>query len=525
MTERTLDPNDPRLLCKILLLFQARIVGEARNILALFQALVGSLSGRAFLIVVKGQSAAGKSRLARSVLAPFIRLGLVMEFSRLTGAYLEYLGSRQVKAAEEDVGKKDVFEMDLSTPILYIDELRGARESLQSLKIIYSEGRFKLGTVVKGRSVDVILKGLKVILSTTTNASFQDSEFENRLLPLQIDETEPQTGKILDYQGEEGESLEEEDEQDQVWLASPEIEAICNFIKALKPVKVSIPYARELSRRYPRRDIRARREFPKVKRIIRNITTIFQAQRTSIRSKGKLVAGIASDPADLEYANWIGLPALSESLSGLSGKEKEILEILKLDGQDTGVDDGLVGERKVSKGWTVQQILSRVGLSRRKEDAVRKFLKRMMEDGYVQEDQSEKAFRYSWTGLEPASLELKLEERSGLGLASWAETRGYEISELKPLSEFVEPSTINKEMILSDVEPGPSQPNKIEQNRVSETQPELVVTGETQRRLDPTHTVDLLAAERLLSIRCPSCRFTFPDQSSFDNHLSTYKHV
>src|SRR5712692_10623061 len=89
----SIDPEDIALLGRILCLFhqRKRLTGEDRNILILFQAFVGAVQGRPAIIPVKGQTRGGKSRLVKTVLAPFKKLGLVLEYSRITPTFLEHL--------------------------------------------------------------------------------------------------------------------------------------------------------------------------------------------------------------------------------------------------------------------------------------------------------------------------------------------------------------------------------------------------------------------------------------------------
>ncbi len=402
-----------------------------------------------------------------------------MHYSRVTATYLEYKAIRQLKTEQdkEDQLKKDVFEMTVQ-PILYIDELRGASAAIQSLKIIYSEGKIVLGTVIKGRPIDIILKGVMVIVTTTANPAFEDPEFENRLLSLQIDDSQLQTRHILDYQGEEGESLEEDDENEELWIHGQEVQAITELLKQLKPVKVLIPFAGELSKRFPDKHVWARREFPKLKRMIRNIATIHQQRRTPIRFKPKAIAGVAADPEDFDYALKIGLTALTEGLTGQSSKEKEVYDRLCESSPGTKIEEGTLDQEEAKDpSWTLLQLTKALGLTLRKQASVYKLLRRMSEDGYVDVDTSGKAYRYKATGLKPDTLDLNLKDYTSDRLGEWAIARGYELG---PFSETSTPTNVKVEEMPSDLEMGELRRNEDAHLLNSEFQRRTVSTSQNQ---------------------------------------------
>src|SRR5206468_12964950 len=82
-------------------------------------------------------------------------------------------------------------QVDLTGKILIIDELRGIHNA-QSPKLLISEGRLRLGSVIAGEAFEIEVLGTPTIITTTTQPALEDPEFENRILPIQIDETEPQ---------------------------------------------------------------------------------------------------------------------------------------------------------------------------------------------------------------------------------------------------------------------------------------------------------------------------------------------
>src|SRR5437667_124225 len=83
--------------------------------------------------------------------------------SRIPPTFLEYLGMSQIKKKDEEsketAEEKLVYEIKVKQPILYIDEMRGASQAGQPIKLLYSEGRLILGSVVKGRPVEIRISG------------------------------------------------------------------------------------------------------------------------------------------------------------------------------------------------------------------------------------------------------------------------------------------------------------------------------------------------------------------------------
>ncbi len=505
MTKITLDPHDPAILGRLLCLFHVRLKGEDRNILSLFQSFVGALSGRPAIIVVKGRTRGGKSRLVKTVIAPYKKIGLVLDYSRVTQTFLEHLAmqywakSKQPEKKKEEEGndvKPQRILVDIPERILFIDEIRGASQTTEPIKINFSEGRIKLGTVIKNRPVEIELRGIKVVVTTTTSASFADPEFENRTLPLQIDESTEQTGRILDHEADEGERLEEDDDEDEAWLNGLEVEAIADFVKRLQPVRVSIPFTHELAKQFPRKNVFERGEFPKIKRFIRNLATIHQYQRVKIRDKQKLLVGIAADPIDWQYLQEIGLPSFKESFTGISEKEQKIYDILKGGAPAIVVkkSTGTLDQEEAEYAWTVRNLAPKTEFGRRGEDTLRKLLQRMTDDGYVFEDQSKgKPYRYSVTELEPEAFNLTLTKYTADGLDKWASTRGYEITgKPQTTSVYYAPATINNATSpLSNILKA-AEPNGVESCRDTPSQHEtLPLAGMQQGMAGNEHLAPL----------------------------------
>src|SRR5207249_10558298 len=91
----SVDPKDPKLLDFINKNYlEPKIIGEEANKQLLF--LIGSstFTQNPLSAIVKGPSAAGKSHLVNRVLDIFRELGVVIEFSRITPAFLENMAAK-----------------------------------------------------------------------------------------------------------------------------------------------------------------------------------------------------------------------------------------------------------------------------------------------------------------------------------------------------------------------------------------------------------------------------------------------
>jgi hypothetical protein len=351
--------------------------------------------------IVKGSSGAGKSHLVNTTLRVFRRMGCVIEFSRITSAYLENMpkwnmAAKLVRMTGESSDsynqryelyrdeRKKTRSIDLTGKIIFVDELRGIQNA-QAPKLLISEGRLRLGTVIDGEPVEIEVKGTPSIITTTTLAALEDPEFENRILPIQIDESEDQTRAILDE-----EASYYEDPAKNSWIERVE-EELVHSLNALKPFDTVNPYARQLAEKYPTSNIEARRDFRKLMALINVSTWLHQDQR------GTAVKGVdlffVTAPEDIHTITELALEPLRESLSGVSQKERAILDYLQSQAFDKvketvkqGGQEKLI-ETTIYASRTIKEISEATKKSvRRSQQWVRDHLKRLLEEDVVEED-------------------------------------------------------------------------------------------------------------------------------------------
>ncbi len=370
---------------------------------------------------MKGPTAAGKSWLVNRVLDIFRELGVVIEFSRITPAFLENMASKEkpkhpnlkdpdyeAKLAEYEVERKKPRSVDLTGKILFIDELRGIQNA-QAPKLIISEGRLRLGTVDQQRESTIVeVRGTPSIITTTTQAALEDPEFENRVIPVQIDETEDQTKQILEHEAQRFADPAED------LTEYSRMKAIVEFFSKLGPFEVANPFATQMQNDYPTRNIEARRDFKKLLALSNVVTWLYQHQRR--RAKKALDIVVVTDVSDIEVVRRLALSALRESISGHSEKEDKLLEYAKSAPNPLTIQDFMIGTQR-----TV----------RRSEQWVRDHVNRLAAEGYLQAvEQNKKPFTWRYAELQPESLDIKTEKYSNTILSAWAESYGYKLLEL-----------------------------------------------------------------------------------------------
>ena len=428
------DENDLDLLSSIKRQYLDRkIAGEDANKVLLFLVGLSALTKRPLSAVVKGVTGGGKSRVVNRVLDIFRKMGAVIEFSRITGAYLENMAksqgtpkpvmwkeiSQEEYAEELKAWRAQPRKINLSGKILFVDELKGI-QNVQAPKLLISEGRLRLGTVINGESVEIEVVGTLSIITTTTLASMQDPEFENRIIPIQIDETAEQTGRVLDYQAKEFEDPAED------YSEEATTKALLDLLGKLTPYEVANPYAQLIKKEYPISSIESRRDFAKLMGLVSLVAWLYQHQRRKAR-KGLTVA-VVVEPRDIETVMALAEASLRESLSGVSAKEDAILTVLK----DACEKDGL-GNVTEYNYLTIKDIFRQARRQVRKgEQWVRDHVDRLSLDGYVEEHPDNKPGRkgqkFRFSELSPEILTIRAAEYAKqVNVDDWARERDWQL--------------------------------------------------------------------------------------------------
>jgi|GEM_PF-3349794 len=299
--------QDPAILHHYKQALDKLIIGEDKNKLLLLLIALTSYMDKVLGAIILGESSAGKSHLMNSVLKFFSN---VEEYTRITQAAPD-------RAAQDFAGR-----------ILKIGEMRGADAAQANLRVLISEGKLRLWTTTRneeGQITDEIIEtqGVPALFTTSTNLR-PDEELLNRLFLVSIDETEPQTKKVLAYEAQEfmDPDCEELNEPPQPLKDALEFLGSTPFSQTL------IPFADQLAAKFPSRSVKARRDFKKLLYIISAVSFLHQMQRPIVY-KTKIKQYVVALPVDFYIAWEICEQGLRETLMNVQKRSLEVLDIFK----------------------------------------------------------------------------------------------------------------------------------------------------------------------------------------------------
>ncbi len=289
------------------------LVGEDRNKLATYVAVVSRLLDRPLAVIIRATTAAGKSTLMDGGLAlmpPECRV----KYSALTGQALYYLGG----------------ETDLKHKILAIVEEEGAEKASYALKLLQSEGELSIASTGKdpktGRmeTQEYHVEGPVMIFLTTTAVDL-DEELLNRCIVLTVDESREQTAAIHAAQrrAETLLGLIEDERRAQLIAVHHAAQRL------LRPLKVVNDYGERLT--FPEDRTRTRRDHKKYLTLIRTIALLHQYQRpvkTRIEH-GRPVEYIEATIEDIAAANTLAHEILGRSLDDMPPQTRALLELIE----------------------------------------------------------------------------------------------------------------------------------------------------------------------------------------------------
>ena len=296
-------------------------------ILALFSLKLRNPEERVMGIIIESNNSAGKSHFAKSILKPLrpLRNGeMVLEFTRMTGAYLE----RKFK------------DVDLDRRILFIQETRDAPSQLH---LSLSEGKLRVGLLVKNNGdfqpIEIEAIGQPFLVATTTNWS-GSPDLIHRCILMGLDESAEQTFRITGFQAKYNSDFIFKEGFTRF------VEGCAKLFKKLwenapENVDVVIPYLplieEKLRVKNPNPDIKLRRDFNKLIALIKASAIIFHKHRRTIKLNGKKI--IIADLKDFEEILPLFKTSLKQTLANLSDKEEKILNALKEEGGFSNYND------------------------------------------------------------------------------------------------------------------------------------------------------------------------------------------
>jgi hypothetical protein len=349
---------DPAILNRYKQALDRLITGEDKSKLLLFLICLTSYMRKVLGAIIMGESSAGKSHLMNSVLKFFNN---VEEYTRMTQA------------------SPDRIAMDFKDKILKVEELRGTERAQSSLRVWISEGKLRLLTTTRdedGKLTTEVLEtnGVPCFITTTTCIR-PDEELLNRLFLISIDETEAQTRKVLDYEALQfmDPDFEEKSRPPQDLVEALECIAVTPFYEIL------IPFAHELSKRFPSKSVKARRDFKKLLYIIGSVAFLHQLQRPivyKVRNRQYIVAL----PVDFLIAWKVAEQGMKETLMNIQKRSLDVLELFR--------------EPNV-ESFTSRQVATATRLS---QNRAREILNGLVDFGYLVKDRSQKEHLFSLKG-------------------------------------------------------------------------------------------------------------------------------
>lgn len=284
------------------LIEQSGIVGEANSRLLLFIIASSYKTKQPLHAIVQGSSGSGKTHLI-SKIADLIPQEDVLRFTRITESSLYNWG-----------------EYDLVNKLLIIEDLDGLKEeALFAMRELISNQRLSSSVSIKDKkgnikSVKKEVKGVFSSLSATTKGEIYEDNMSRSFL-LAVDESTPQTDKIISYQNKRiaGEINEKEQEKAK--------EQLQKILRALKVEEVQNPYATQIQ--LPENVHKKRRLNEMFQSIIKQITIINQYQRRG--QNGRIVTEII----DIENAVEILFESIILKIDELDGSLRQFFEKLK----------------------------------------------------------------------------------------------------------------------------------------------------------------------------------------------------
>ena len=425
------NPKDLDILSKIVDGFRPKIVGEDNNIKLLWLACISKdlPKKNRLSAIITSQSSAGKSNLLNTVLEPFEED--VIDYTEYTAAFL----NRQ--------------ETNMNGKIFKMEQMEKTNEKKQasvfSLKFLLTEGVMKIGLVDKsdkGKNVPRTLevRGIPVFLSTSTNYNI-DPETLNRILLMQVDETEQQTKKIISHTFKMYGTLSINDS----WQA--ELEELKKLAKAYKLLAhrirdIVIPFGFKLEKQIPTSDLTIRRDLHKILNLTSMIAFVHASNRIRIQNNdgehfitdnfGKTeklyTYAIVAEPSDFKEALEIAGTTIKQTLNKINKSSMDIYDIFiglwrqkvdenSISGQNNTLDDSDVDD----VGITIKELSKLVNLS---DNRTREYINQLLRAGFIsRQNNNKREFEYYPTRKKFETINIEKLEFSKEELEQWIETQ------------------------------------------------------------------------------------------------------
>jgi len=300
------------------------LVGEEDNAAIAFLCAISARLPEPLHLTVSGPSSSGKNFLLSKV-ADFIPEEHKKFITGMTPKVLMYAG-----------------EYEYQHKAIFIAEYEGVKKADYAIRTMQSEKLINWECVdsSKGlRKISKSVKGPAAFLQATTR-SVLHPENETRLLFINVDETREQTRAINRRQAVAAAKGTQSD-------GEQTLQAWRNFLKELKTMNVSIPYAEELANYFPDTRVRSRRDFPKLLEMIKNSAFLHQHKRQ-----------INNETVLAEPADYIAAKRFFES-SYDAGPDRKLKGLL--DAAESLQRDFRISDLVEKLGWGKSQVYEVLG--------------------------------------------------------------------------------------------------------------------------------------------------------------------
>ena len=311
------------------------VVGEQRAAKLVFLSVVSRLLERPISVAVRGPSSAGKS-FTITVTLRFFPDSAFYSLSGMSDRFLAY--------DEEPIAHR----------MIVVAEAAGLGEHGDFLlRTLLSEGRLVWGTVEKttsGLQARRIERGGPCGAIITTTSVRLHPENETRVLPIPVDDTRAQTGRVICSLAERA----------QRGVSGPEVafgewHALSDWLEAGER-QVVLPYAEALSRATPAVAVRQRRDFGQLLMLVKAHALLHRASRGS-DTEGRVIARIEDYEAVRELvADLFGEVAGAEVAPAVRETVDAVTKLVAEKPADTVAVVDIAEELKLDKGAASRRV-------------------------------------------------------------------------------------------------------------------------------------------------------------------------
>lgn len=298
--------NDPLLLHNtIKTIKKLGVVGEENNCLLIYLAMSSRILKRPLSVIVKGQSASGKSYPVQKIIQLFPESAYI-DITDATAQSFYYV-------------EKDYFK----NKIIIIFERHGSQKSDYAIRSFQSEEKLKIQVTIKDPVTGEFKTDFKEVegpvgfITTTTDSTIHD-ENETRNLSIYTDESIGQTDRIINQQCDsynfQNQELDSINLKKQI--------ALQKFLAKEKKLRVVIPYAKALMEDLPKNNVRIRRDSQKILALIEITAYLHQKQRYIDKEKEYIISSLA----DFYIVKIIFEEIIKKTLSEMPDRTIEIIK-------------------------------------------------------------------------------------------------------------------------------------------------------------------------------------------------------